>query len=122
MVYEEYQAEIEELTRRAIFLATADERHWDRSIKPAVMRERVEDAIFHGETDVARLAAIALGDEVVVQFPFCGKLSDKMGPPPPPSQLERFNTKLGRNLFHRSGIGHTRDVEVERWKHHIEEP
>jgi len=83
MVYEEYQAEIDDLARRAIFLATADERYWNMSLKPTVMRRRVEDAIFHGETDVARLATIALGDEVVVQFPFCGKISDRMGPSPP---------------------------------------
>jgi hypothetical protein len=83
MVYEEYQAEIDELIGRAFFLATADERYWGMGIKPVVMGKRVEDAIFHGETDVARLASIALGDEVVNQFPFCGKLSDKMGPPPP---------------------------------------
>jgi hypothetical protein len=83
MVDDEDQAEIDELVRQAIFLATADERYWSLGIKPAVMRGRAKNALIQGETDISRLVGIALGEQVVVQFPFYGQLLERMKPPPP---------------------------------------
>ena len=77
MMYDAYRGEIDELVQRAIFFAHADARYPALNIKPAVMRKRVEQAVFEGEYDVSRLVGIALGDHVVVQFPFCGTLEQR---------------------------------------------
>lgn len=81
MFDKEYRAELDELVKRTIFLATADERYWALSIKPGVMRKRVELAVWNGESDISRLVRVALGEDVVVQFPFCGNM--RMPRPPP---------------------------------------
>ena len=75
MLNEDFQAEIDELTRRVIFLATTDERCFGSSvvIRPQVMSKRIKHAVMHGESDIGRLVEIALGTEVIVQFPFHGR-------------------------------------------------